>query len=261
MEGIIELGFWQLVMAYLFLLLLLWMVRRQGIGREKEILLASFRMTVQLVLVGYILAFVFNAQHVVYSLLALLVMEYFALRNIFSRLRVKVPPALQRVIIISQVAGTLASVLFFLTAVVRLAPWYDARYFIPITGMIIGNSMTGVTLGAERLLDGMKTRRHLVEGALMLGAAPEKAARSIANDAFSAAILPTINSMMGMGIVFLPGMMTGQIISGVSPMTAIEYQIAIMMGILGSVSLTVFLLVRYGSRSFFNQRSQLISLK
>lgn len=261
MNGIIEIGFVQLALTYVFLLLLLLMVRKQGVGREKEILLASFRMTLQLVLVGFILAFIFDAGHMAYTLLALVIMEFFAVRNIFSRLKVYVPPSLRRVIITSMLVGTLGSVLFFLVAVINLQPWYDARYFIPIAGMIIGNSMTGITLGADRLLDGMKNQRHLVEGALMLGAPPDIAVRTIVNDSFTAAILPTINSMMGMGIVFLPGMMTGQIIAGISPITAIEYQIAIMMGILGSVSLTVFLLVRYGSRSFFNNRSQFIPLK
>jgi putative ABC transport system permease protein len=91
----------------------------------------------------------------------------------------------------------------------------------------------------------------------MLGATPQMAVREVVNDAFSAAVIPTINSMLGMGIVFLPGMMTGQILAGASPLTAIEYQLAIMMGILGSVSLTVYLLVRQGYRSFFNERAQL----
>ncbi len=257
MEGIIEIGLMQLVIAYIFLVLLLFIVRRQGIGREKEILIASLRMTVQLVLVGYVLAFVLEANHFIYALLSLVIMEFFAIANIFSRLDSQVPPHLKRVIVFSMLAGTSFSILFFLLIVINLNPWYDARYFIPITGMVIGNSMTGITLGVDRLLDGIKSKRALVEGALMLGAQPDVAVRTIVNDAFASAILPTINSMVGMGIVFLPGMMTGQIIAGVSPTTAISYQIAIMMAILGSVSLTSYLLVRYGSRTFFNARSQL----
>jgi putative ABC transport system permease protein len=91
----------------------------------------------------------------------------------------------------------------------------------------------------------------------MLGASPQMAAKSVVDNAFDSAILPTINSMVGMGIVFLPGMMTGQILSGVSPLTAIEYQIAIMLGIVGSVALTVILFVYWGSKTFFNQQQQL----
>ena len=91
----------------------------------------------------------------------------------------------------------------------------------------------------------------------MLGAQPVEASKKISNRAFYNAILPTINSMLGMGIVFLPGMMTGQMLAGATPITAIKYQIAIMMGILGSVTLTVYLLVTLGAKSFFNDRAQI----
>ncbi|MPN32488.1 putative iron export permease protein FetB [bioreactor metagenome] len=154
--------------------------------------------------------------------------------------------------------GTLTSLFYFLFVVVRVSPWYNPQYFIPIAGMLIGNSMTGITLGVNRLVDGMTTQKALVEAALMLGAHPKVAAKSIINAAFDAAILPTINSMVGMGIVFLPGMMTGQILSGTAPTTAIEYQIAIMLGILGSVALTVIIFVQLGYKTFFNKEAQLV---
>jgi putative ABC transport system permease protein len=153
--------------------------------------------------------------------------------------------------------GTTSSLLFFIFVVIHISPWYDPRYFIPIAGMFIGNSMTGISLGVSRLVDGITDNRHLIESALMLGASPKNASREIVNNAFDSAILPTINSMVGMGIVFLPGMMTGQILSGISPITAIEYQIAIMLGILGSVALSVILFVQMGYKTFFNNEHQL----
>ncbi|MBT9142591.1 MAG: putative iron export permease protein FetB [Dehalococcoidia bacterium] len=104
----------------------------------------------------------------------------------------------------------------------------------------------------------MQTQKTVVETALMLGATPKAAAKSIVDSAFGAAILPTINSMVGMGIVFLQGMMTGQILAGAFPVTAIQYQIAIMLGITGSVALTVILLIQFGYQTFFNQEQQLI---
>lgn len=253
----IEINLLRLSAAYVFLLILLVMVRRQGIGQEKEILIASLRMTVQLVMVGYVLVFVLDQRHFLFSLLALAVMETFAVRNIFARLGAKLSKSLRRVIVFAMLGGTLTSLSYFLLVVLNLIPWYDARYFIPLAGMIIGNSMTGVALGADRLLDGMKNRKGQVEAALMLGASPREATKIIVNDAFATAILPTVNSMVGMGIVFLPGMMSGQIIAGISPLTAISYQIAIMMGILGGVSLAVFMMVKFGYRTFFNTREQL----
>lgn len=117
--------------------------------------------------------------------------------------------------------------------------------------------MTGISLGVKSLLEGMTTQKALVEEALILGATPQAATRKIINSTFDVAIMPTIQSMVGMGIVFLPGMMTGQILSGTSPTTAIAYQIAIMFGILGAVALTVILLLQLGYRTFFNKEDQL----
>jgi putative ABC transport system permease protein len=153
--------------------------------------------------------------------------------------------------------GTLSCLVYFLLVVVRISPWYEPQYFIPIAGMLVGNSMTGISLAVKSLLEGMTFQRAAVEEALMLGATPQDAARAIVNSTFDAAILPTINSMVGMGIVFLPGMMTGQILSGTVPTTAISYQIAIMLGILGAVALTVFIMLHWGTRTFFNKEQQL----
>ncbi len=91
----------------------------------------------------------------------------------------------------------------------------------------------------------------------MLGATPKMATKPLVDCAFDAAIIPTINAMVGMGIVFLPGMMTGQILAGVSPLTAIEYQIAIMLGIVGSVALTVIIFMELGYKTYFNNEQQL----
>lgn len=258
MENIIDLQLWQMVAAYIFVAILLFIVRAKGIPREQEILISTLRMTIQLILTGYILVFLFQNKHPLYTIAAIIIMEVFAIYNIIKRVKIKLSPELKKVIGVSMSLGTLGSLFFFIIVVIGLAPWYDPQYFIPIAGMLIGNSMTGISLGVTRLLDGMDTQKHLVEGALMLGATPKAAAKQIVDNAFDSAVLPTINSMVGMGIVFLPGMMTGQILSGVSPVTAIEYQIAIMLGILGSVALTVILFVQWGYKTFFNEQQQLI---
>jgi putative ABC transport system permease protein len=258
MNGVIDLQIGQMAAAYIFVVLLLFIVKARGISREKEILISTIRMTIQLILTGYVLVYLFNNINPLYTIVLIAIMEIFAIYNIFKRTKAKLSKALKKIIAISMLSGTLSSLLYFLLVVVNISPWYDPRYFIPIAGMLIGNSMTGISLGVTRLLDGMHTQRHLVESALMLGATPKMAAKEIVDNAFDSAILPTINSMVGMGIVFLPGMMTGQILSGTSPLTAIEYQIAIMLGILGSVALTVILFVQLGYKTFFNDQSQLI---
>lgn len=258
MDGVIDLQLWQMAAAYIFIVILLFIVRARGISREKEILISTIRMTIQLILVGYILVYLFENINPLYTIIVIVIMELFAIYNIFSRAKTKLSKSLKKIIAISMLLGTLSSLMFFLLVVINISPWYDPRYYIPIAGMLIGNSMTGISLGVNRLVDGITSQRHLVESALMLGATPKMATKDIVNNAFDAAILPTINSMVGMGIVFLPGMMTGQILSGVSPITAIEYQIAIMLGIVGSVSLTVILFVQLGYKTFFNDQSQLV---
>ena len=258
MDGVISLQLGQMIAAYIFVVLLLIIVRIRGISREKEILISSIRMTIQLILVGYILVYLFRTIHPLHTVVVIIVMEIFAVHNIYKRTKRPLSGSLKKVIAFSMVAGTLTSLLYFLLVVIQIKPWYDPRYFIPIAGMLIGNSMTSISLGVSRLVDEMYLERHLVESALMLGATPKMASKEVQDNAFDAAILPTINSMIGMGIVFLPGMMTGQILSGISPITAIEYQIAIMLGILGSVTLTVSLFVQFGYKTFFNKESQLV---
>lgn len=216
-------------------------------------------MTLQLVLVGYVLVYIFETISPFMTLAAVTIMELFAIDNIFKRPKEKLSKKLKKIIALSMVFGTLSSIAYFLFVVINITPWYDPRYFIPIAGMIIGNSMTGISLGVKGLSEGMKNQRALVESSLMLGATPANASKEIVNSAFDSAILPTINSMVGMGIVSLPGMMTGQILSGTSPIVATQYQIAIMLGIVGSVALSVILFVNMGYKTFFNHQDQLIS--
>ena len=260
MKGILNLSVLQVALAYLFVLIVLFILRARGIRREKELVVSSVRMTLQLILVGYLLVYVFDNPNPFFTIAAILVMEAFAVYTVFKKFKNKLSKELKRVIAASMALGTLSCLVYFLLVVVRISPWYDPQYFIPIAGMIIGNSMTGVSLGVKSLNEGMTVQRAMVEEALILGATPQDASREIVNSTFDAAILPTINSMVGMGIVFLPGMMTGQILSGTSPTTAISYQIAIMLGILGAVSLSVFTMLQWGYRTFFNKDQQLRQL-
>lgn len=258
MNGIIHLQLYQLLAAYLFVALLLFIVKLKGIPREQEILIASLRMTLQLILAGNLLLYIFKYPSPLLTLFILIAMETFSIQTVIKKNKKRLNPKLKRIIAFSMSLGTVSCLFYFLVIIVQLKPWYLPQYFIPIAGMLIGNSMTGISLGINRLIDGFESEKHLAEGALMLGATPKIAAKQVVNKAFDASIIPTINSMVGMGIVFLPGMMTGQILSGISPTTAIEYQIAIMLGILGSVSLTVILFLQLAYQSFFNDEQQLI---
>ncbi|MDO9573864.1 MAG: ABC transporter permease, partial [Candidatus Contubernalis sp.] len=106
MNGIIEIGIVQLFAAYIFLVILLVITRRQGIGKEKEILISSLRMTIQLIIMGYVLVYIFQVNHYLLSIGALVFMEYFAIRNIYSRIKVKINLRLRKVISLSMISGT-----------------------------------------------------------------------------------------------------------------------------------------------------------
>ncbi len=249
---------WRLAASYLFLVLLLLMSYLLRLGRGPDFIVATVRMTIQLVLAGYLLDLVFGQNNPLVTLLILFCMQIFAIYTIISRLKEKISIQLKRMVVVAIFLGTSAPLAYFMLVVIAADPWYEPRYFIPIAGMTVGNSMTGIALGVERLIQVFKVGRARIEEALMLGATPQMAVSDFLGETFSAAIIPTINSMLGMGLVFIPGMMTGQILAGSSAVEAIKYQIVIMMGITGSVSLAVYLVIQFGYRTFFNDRAQLV---
>lgn len=257
-KDIIVLGIDQIMLVYVFALLVLFLVRSRGIRREREILISTVRMTVQLILTGYVLAYVLENPNPWITGLIILLMEGFAIYTILRKFRTRMSRRLRWAVIVSMLAGTLSCLVYFLLIVVRINPWYDPQYFIPIAGMFVGNTMTAVSLGVSSLIDAMTVQKARVEEALILGANPRQATSFIIDSTFDSAILPTMNTMIGMGIVFLPGMMTGQILSGTSPTTAVTYQLAVMLGILGAVAISVLLMLQMGYRSFFTGEDQLI---
>lgn len=256
MEEMQDVTYLGLAASFVFLLILLAIIRKERLGHEWEIILSSVRMTIQLILVGFVLTYIFDNPNMWFSLIALLLMLTFAVINTFQRVG-DVAIDMKKIVAIAMFTGTGITILFFILLVFRVEPWFQPQYFIPIAGMMIGNSMTGITLGIDGLLTGMKDNRPVIENALMLGGKPSLIMREITGRAFYQALLPTINSMMGMGIVFLPGMMTGQILAGAEPLAAIKYQIAMMLGIMGSVTLTVYMVIKWSSQTFFNHRGQL----
>jgi putative ABC transport system permease protein len=113
--------------------------------------------------------------------------------------------------------------------VVGAEPWYSPRYVIPIAGMVLGNSMTGIALSLERVFSDLDARAGEIRAMTALGASPWEAAHPSVRTALRAGLIPAINSMAAAGIVFIPGMMTGQILAGADPLEATKYQIVVML--------------------------------
>lgn len=256
-NSVMNLSLMQLSIAYIFVLIMLIIFKSRGIKREREVLIASTRMTVQLTIMGYILLFVFNNPSWWLTSIMIALMVSFAIYNAIKRVKFTMSKELKRLIAFSMTFGALLTAAFFIIIVLNVRPWFNPQYFIPIGGMIIGNSMTGISLGANKLCSSFEDKRIEIENSLMIGASPRAAAKEIVNNAFDTAILPTMNNMLTMGIVSLPGMMTGQILSGTFPITAIKYQIGIMLAILGSTAVCTVIFVTFGYRTFFTKDNRL----
>jgi len=247
---IIDLSLWDLVTVYSLLLMSIGLAHMLRAGHGRDLFWSGLRMFVQLMVVGYVLHLVFAIESALPVLLILIVMTGFAVQTIGARVETKMPN-FYRVVGAAILFGCGGMTFFFCTLVIGLEPWYDPRYLIPLAGMVIGNSMTGASLAAERLAAEFRERREEIETALCLGSSVKLAAEPAVGSAFRAALIPSVNAMAAMGLVFLPGMMTGQILSGTEPLIAVKYQIAIMCVITGSVALTTFMILRFGYRSYF----------
>jgi putative ABC transport system permease protein len=139
----------------------------------------------------------------------------------------------------------------------RVTPWYEPRVVIPLLGMILGNSVTGVALAAERLESDLRAERDRVELRLALGATARQAALPALRAAVKAALTPAINNMMIAGIVAIPGMTTGQLLAGAKVQEAIRYQILIYLGITGTVAISTLALLAVRLRTYFTSWAQL----
>lgn len=255
MNEIISLNIGQFALIYLLLIIVLAVMKKCKINQTKLLLVASLRMTVQLVLAGLILTYIFENPHPAFTVAYILLMTGFAIYITLQR-----NPGINgrfKVIAGASLAVSGVSVVCFFIMVVVGVNIFNPQYTIPISGMIIGNAMTGVSLGLKTFNESIRTRRMEIDTLINLGASPRKILTPFVNGAIETALLPTLNAMLGMGIISLPGMMTGQILSGTLPMTAILYQIAIIISISAVTCLSVFCSLFFGSRTLYNERDQI----
>lgn len=125
--------------------------------------------------------------------------------------------------------------------IVQPTPWHDPKIVIPLIGMVLGNSLTGISLGMDRFLGELTRRRDEVEMLLSVGATRWEACRDIFAGATRTALIPILNTMSVAGIVSIPGMMTGQLLAGAPPVVAVQYQVMIMFVIAAAIALGVFI--------------------
>jgi putative ABC transport system permease protein len=225
-----------------------------GLGRR--LLVAALRTIVQLLLVGLVLQLIFDLEHPLPILALMALMAVVAGIAAVGRSEHRYPFIhLDAVISVWLSSWIVAGVA--LAAVVRVEPWYRPQYAIPFLGMILGNTLTGISLGLGNLTESLRTQRDSVEMILSLGGTRWEAARPLVRRAVRTGMVPILNSMSVVGLVSLPGMMTGQILAGVAPVEAVKYQIVIMFVIASGTALGTLGVVLLAFCRLFNARHQL----
>ena len=231
---------------------------RWQLGIEKQLLISAARMVVQLLLVGWILTTLFALVSPWLTLTVALVMLGFAAWEVQARQKHRFTGHWRFSLgFLAMMMSASLVTLLALTAFLESDPWYHPRFAIPLLGMILGNTMTGVSLGINTLTTTTRREVRGIEAQLALGASLHEAMRPVMRESLRTGLMPMINGMAATGVVSLPGMMTGQILSGVEPAIAVKYQLLIMFLITGATAIGVLIAVLLGVRRLGDERQRL----
>ncbi len=255
---LISLSAFDLSIAAILIIALALLSFRLKLGLTQRILVAGLRTTIQLLLIGIILDAIFARVHPLWMALIATVMFTVAGREVMVRQK-------RRFIgwygfgigTLSMFLSSFTITVLALTIIIQIKPWYAPQYAIPLLGMLLGNTMNGVSIGLDRLSSSAFNDRTTIEARLMLGQTWAEAMQEIIKDSIAGGLIPIINSMTVVGLVSLPGMMTGQILSGSPPLEAVKYQILIMFLIAGGTGFGTVAAVWLGSRRLFDDRHRL----
>ncbi len=256
--GLILLSPLDLALAACLVVLLAIMSWRLHLGVERRVLIAAARSTVQLMLVGLVLKALFEQTHLALVALMALVMLAVAGFEAMQRQKRRFRGAWgYGVGSVSMFVSSFSVLMLALTVIIRVDPWYQPQYLIPLLGMLLGNTMSGVAIALDNLTRNAWDSRGRIEARLLAGAPWEQAIEDIRRDALRSGLIPIVNAMSTAGLVNLPGMMTGQILAGSPPMEAAKYQLLIMFLISAGTGLGAVVAVWIGSRRLFDERERL----
>lgn len=244
-----------LLLAYGLIAIALFISWHNKLTLEKEVVVGSLRATVQLVIMGFLLEMILTIDNFVYLALILLAMTVIAATISGKRGR-KIPHSTG----IAFTGILIGSVITFAVLAGAGVIGPEAKYIIPLGGMIIGNSMNASSLSMNRLIGELEHQRKRIETLLALGANTRQASEWAVRQSVRSALIPVIDSMKIIGLVHLPGIMTGFIIAGGSPLEAVKYQLAIVFMIAGTASLTCMIVTLLAARRCFSQELQLLDI-
>jgi putative ABC transport system permease protein len=256
--SLISLSPWDLTLAAALVLLLALMSWRLHLGVERRVLIAALRSAVQLSLIGLVLEVLFAQTRLPLIGLMALVMLAVAGWEVMARQKRRYAGAWGYSIgTLSMFLSSFSVLMLALTVIVGVEPWYQPQYLIPLLGMLLGNTMSGIAIALDNLTRQAWEGRGRIEARLLLGETWDTAIGEIRRDSLRAGLIPIVNAMATAGLVSLPGMMTGQILAGSPPMEAAKYQLMIMFLISAGTGLGSVAAVWVGSRRLFDERQRL----
>ncbi len=245
-----------LLVSLLFIAFSIFLIKKWKLGLEKTLLVGTLRTFVQLTAMGYVLTFFFDQQHWAFMLTLLFIMIVIASYEGTRRQKKEIPHFFPAMLISLLVTALiiLGTILLF---ILDVKPWFSPYAAIPIGGMIIGNGLNSTALTANRFVSELKHREKEIETLLALGATPKLAVYDAMKASIHAALIPNINAMMTVGLVQIPGVMTGQILAGIDPIIAVRYQIMIMYMWFTTATMANMIMLAIVYRQFFTDKSQL----
>jgi len=231
---------------------------RLGLGVERAVLVAGARAAAQLLLVGLVLRTLFAHAALGWVVAVATIMLVAATREVWARQARPLGGAWGLGVgALSMFVSSFAVAVLGLRVMIGEQPWWEPRYAIPLLGMLLGNTMTGVALGLDRVTTAAVEQREVVEQRLALGHTRGEAMAEARRQSLRAGLLPIVNSMAAAGLVSLPGMMTGQILAGSPPVEAVKYQILILFLIAGGTGAGTMVAVEIAARRLFDDRHRL----
>jgi len=258
MSPILQLTPLDLSFAALLILALAVLSLRLRLGLEKQVLISAARTVIQLTLIGFVLKALFASAAAGWVVLMALVMLLAAGHEVTARQKHKLRGAWGFGIGTTSMFISAFTVTFYaLVVIVGPDPWYEPRYAVPLLGMLLGNTMNGVSLSVNHLTQNVRSHRAIIETRLALGQTQSEAISDIRRESIRTGLIPIINAMAAAGLVSLPGMMTGQILAGNLPGDAVKYQIMIMFMVSAGTAFGTLVAVWMTSHRLFDDRDRL----
>lgn len=245
-----------LSLTLIFVLIPLFLSKTFKLGLERDTVIATIRSIIQLLIVGYLLQYVFDAKNIIYTFLMVGLMIIAATQN-----------ARKKGVTIKGITWKLVVTFIFVELLTQsiliglnITP-PTPQYIIPLSGMVVGNSMVLAILFLNRFTAEVDAHKDETELILSLGGTPKQAIHQQLIRAIQASTIPTIESQKTIGLVQLPGMMSGQIIAGASPVQAVQFQLLVLFLLLTTAVITSILLGYLSYPTLFNERMQMIQIK